>query len=99
MIHFIRTSSIAPGKVADAMAFAAEMNDYLATRHGQKMVLMVPIGGNPHRLCWHTSFASLGDMETFQAKTLSDPQYLSLLGKGTNVFIPGTAHDDIWREV
>lgn len=99
MIHFTRTSSIAPGKVADALAFAGEMTEYLSSTYGQKMQLMVPIGGNPHRLCWYTSYETLGDMEKFQARTMGDSKYLSLLGKAANIFIPGSAHDDIWRSL
>jgi hypothetical protein len=99
MIHFTRTSSVAPGKMADALAFAGEMNEYLASAHGQKMQLMMPVGGNPHRLCWYTSYENLAAMEHFQAKTMGDAKYLSILGKGAGVFIAGTAHDDIWRSV
>src|SRR3954469_1792095 len=99
MIHFTRTSSVAPGKVAEAMAFAGEMIDYLGTSHGQKMQLMLPIGGNPHRLCWYTSYDSLAEMEKFQAKTMADPKYLSILSKAAPLFNAGSAHDDIWRSV
>lgn len=99
MIHFTRTSSVAAGKMADALAFAGEMNEYLGSVHGQKMQLMVPIGGNPHRLCWYTSYENLAAMEHFQSKTMADPKYLSLLGKGAGIFIAGASHDDIWRSV
>jgi hypothetical protein len=99
MIHFTRTSSIAPGKVADALAFAGEVIEYLGSAYGQKMQLMVPVGGNPHRLCWYTSYESLGEMEKFQARTMGDAKYLSILGKASTIFIPGSAHDDIWRSL
>ncbi len=99
MIHFTRTTSIAPGKVADAMAFANEMIDYLGSAHGQQTTLMMPVGGNPHRLCWYTSYENLGEMEKFVAKTMSDPKYLAILAKAATLFIPGSAHDDIWRTV
>jgi hypothetical protein len=99
MIHFTRTSAVAPGKMADALAFAGEMNEYLSSAHGQKMQLMMPVGGNPHRLCWYTSYENLAAMEHFVAKTMSDAKYLSILGKGAAVFIAGSAHDDIWRSV
>jgi hypothetical protein len=99
MIHFTRTTSIAPGKVADALAFAGEMTEYLSSSYGQKMQLMMPVGGNPHRLCFYSSYDSLGDMEKFQSRTMGDAKYLSILGKGAGIFIPGSAHDDIWRSV
>ena len=99
MIHFTRTSSIAPGKVADAMAFAGEMTEYLGSAHGQKMQMMLPVGGNPHRICWYTSYENLGEMEKFQTKMMADPKYLTILGKAASLFIAGSAHDDIWRSV
>lgn len=99
MIHFTRTSSIAPGKVAEAMTFAGEMIEYLATAQGQKMQLMLPVGGNPHRLRWYSSYDNLGEMEKFQAKLMADAKYLSILSKSATLFIAGSAHDDIWRSM
>jgi hypothetical protein len=99
MIHFTRTTSIAPGKVADALAFAGEMTEYLSSTYAQKMQLMLPVGGNPHRLCFYTSYDSLADMEKFQSRTMGDPKYLSILGKSAGIFIPGSAHDDIWKSL
>ncbi len=99
MIHFTRTTSIAPGKVADAMTFAGEMIEYLSATQGQKMQLRLPVGGNPHRLCFYTTYASLGDMEKANVSMMADAKYLSILGKSATLFIPGSAHDDIWRSV
>lgn len=99
MIHFTRTASIAPGKMADALAFAGEVTDYLASAHDQKLQLMMPVGGNPHRLCWYSSYENLGAMEKFQAKTMADPKYLAILSKGAGIFIAGATHDDIWRSI
>jgi hypothetical protein len=99
MIHFTRTSSIQPGKVADALTFAGEMIEFISATQGQKMQLMLPIGGNPHRLRFYTSYDTLGDMEKAQATLMGDANYLSILGKSASLFIPGSAHDDIWRSV
>ena len=99
LIHFTRTTSIAPGKVAEALAFAGEMTEYLSSSYGQKMQLMMPVGGNPHRLCFYSSYDSLGDMEKFQTRTMGDAKYLSILGKGAGIFIAGSVHDDIWKTV
>ena len=97
MIHFTRTTSIAPGKVADAMTFAGEMIEYISASQNRKMELRLPIGGNPHRLCFYTSYETLADMEKAQASLMSDTKYLSILGKSAALFNPGSAHDDIWR--
>ena len=99
MIHVTRTVSIAPGKVADALAFAGEVAEYLASAHDHKMQLMMPVGGNPHRLGWYSSYENLGAMEKFQSKVMADPKYLSVLGKSAAIFIPGSVCDDIWRSI
>lgn len=99
MIHFTRTTSVAPGKMAEALAFAGEINDYLGSVHGQKMQLMLPVGGNPHRLCWSTSYENMAALDQFQARTWADPKYGAILAKGAGVFVAGAAHDDIWRSV
>jgi hypothetical protein len=99
MIHFTRTTSIAPGKVADALTFAGEMIEFITATQGQKMQLMLPIGGNPHRLRFYTSYDTLADMEKAQAAMMADAKYLSILGKSASLFIPGSAHDDIWRSL
>jgi hypothetical protein len=99
MIHFTRTSSVAPGKLADALSFAAEVTEYLGSAYGQKMQVMMPVGGNPHRICWYSSYETLGAMETFQSKTMGDSKYLAILAKAASIFIAGSVHDDIWRSM
>lgn len=97
MIRFIRTSSIAPGKLGDALAFAKQVCDFLEKEHGQKVELMMPVGGNPHRIAWRSEYSSLGALEDFQTKTMKDPKYLEILSKAAQIFIPGSANDEIWR--
>ena len=97
MIHFTRTTSIAPGKVADAMSFAGEMIEFISAKQGQKMQLMLPVGGNPHRLRFHTQYETLSDMENAQVALMADAKYLSILAKSATLFVPASAHDEIWR--
>ena len=97
MIHFTRTTSITPGKVADAMTFAGEMIEFISATQGKKMQLLLPIGGNPYRLRFYASYETLAEMEKAQAALMADAKYLSILGKSATLFIPGSAHDDIWR--
>jgi hypothetical protein len=97
MIHFTRTSSIAPGQVGPALAFAREMSEYLRTTYDLAVELHMPVGGNPNRVRWSSSYPSLAAMEDFQAKTMSDQKYLQILGKAATLFIAGSVHDEIWR--
>jgi len=99
MIRFVRTSSIAPGKVGDALAFAKQVSEFIGKHYGVKLEVMLPVGGNPHRVAWRAEYANLGAMEEFQAKIMADPKYLALLAKGGANFIAGSVNDAIWRTV
>ena len=97
MIRFVRTASIAPGKVADALAFAKEISTFISKQYGVQLQVMMPVGGNPHRIAWRAEYANLGVMEEFQAKTMADPKYQKLLASGSANFIAGSVNDSIWR--
>jgi ketopantoate hydroxymethyltransferase len=99
MIRFVRTSNIAPGRFADALAFAKEISDYIQKNSGTRVEVMLPVGGNPQRVAWRAEYENLGAMETSQMKMLADPKYLELAAKGATNFIAGSTNDVIWRTV
>lgn len=37
--------------------------------------------------------------EQFQTRSMADPQYLAILAKGSELFIPGMLGDDLWRVI
>lgn len=97
MIQLTRTSSVAPGKFAEGLAFAREMTEYLRGKYDFNGQVAVPVGGNPHRISWRSTHPSLAALEDFQGKTMQDPKYLAILSKAADIFIPGSAYDEIWR--
>jgi hypothetical protein len=97
MIRFVRTSSVAPGKLGSAISFAKQITEYIAKQFDVKMQVMLPVGGNPHRIAWRSEFVSLGAMDEFQSRLLADPKYMEMLSKGSDNFIAGSINDDIWR--
>ena len=99
MIRFVRVASVAPGKLGSALAFAKQISEFLGTQHGVKLEVMMPVGGNPHRIAWRGEYASLAAMEESQAKYMMDPKCLELLSKGGDNFIAGSVNDSIWRTV
>lgn len=99
MIRFIRTASIAPGKVGDAIAFAKQVSAFIEKKTKIKLEVIMPIGGNPHRIGWRTEYADLAALEATNGKLMSDPKYLELLSTGQNNFIAGSVNDSIWRTV
>ena len=97
MNRFVRTASVAPGKLGTSIAFAKQISEYIGQHFDVKMQVMMPLGGNPHRLAWKTDFASLSAMDEFQSKLLADPKYMEMLHKSGDLFIAGSLNDDIWR--
>jgi hypothetical protein len=97
MIRFVRTASIAPGKLGDALAFAKQISEHVHKATGVKLEVMMPVGGNPQRIAWRAEYESLGAMETAQLKTLADPKYQELVARGSSNFIAGSVNDSIWR--
>jgi hypothetical protein len=68
----MRSASIAPGKIGEAIAFAREVAKHIKERHGVTLELLMPVGGNPSRISWHASYAGLAEWEALASKILSD---------------------------
>jgi hypothetical protein len=64
MIRFVRTASIAPGRLGDSVVFAKQIVDYIGKNFGVKLEVMLPVGGNPNRIAWRTEYANLAALET-----------------------------------
>ena len=99
MIHFYRVAAIGPGKVMSAMAFAKEISVFLKEKHGLDVTVAMPVGGNPNRVGWATTYENLGALEAATAKMMMDPSYTELVRKGAENFIAGSVRDEIWRSV
>jgi hypothetical protein len=82
MIHFVRTVSIAPGKMADAIVFAKKVAAYLAKKPGIKVEVSVPVAGNPNRIGWHSLHKDLAEFESTMNKLNTDPKYAEVVRGG-----------------
>lgn len=99
MIASVRTAIIAPGKNGGAMVFARQVSTYIKEKHKTPVEVSIAVAGNPSRIAWRSTYASLAEMETFTNALLADPAYAELLVKGADLFLPGSLHDEIWRAV
>jgi hypothetical protein len=100
MIHFVRTASVASGKMADAMAFAKKIASYLAKKQpGVKIEVSVPVAGPPNRIAWHSQHRDLADFETVMNKISADSKYADLVREGATLFLPGSTNDALWRSI
>jgi NIPSNAP len=97
MIYFLRSATIAQGKLVPARQFASEIADYIETKTGTSVTVGMPIGGHANRIGWFVSYKSLAELDETQTKLLQDSEYLALTTKGADNFIAGSLHDEIWR--
>lgn len=97
MIHLTRTASVAPGEFGNALAFAKQVNEHIATTHGVTLNLLVPVGGDPNRLAWTSTYPDLGALGDLHSKLLGDRKYGEILNDGAKSFIAGSVFDQIWR--
>ena len=99
MIAFYRSAAIAPGKLANTLAFAKEVAAHITATTGTEVSIALPVGGNPNRIVWSTRHDSLADFDTMMLALMADPTYVDLLAKSADNFIPGSVHDEIWRAI
>lgn len=97
MIGLYRTAAIASGKNASAMAFAAQIASYIKEKTSVEVRVAIPIGGNPNRVAWSVLYENLGAMEKHMGALLGDSKYIEMIAKGSDNFIAGSVHDEIWR--
>jgi hypothetical protein len=99
MITFVRTATIAPGKIGEALGFAHEVAKLVEKITGLKVGVNMPVGGNPFRIAWVAAEPDLAAVEANNNKLLSNPEYMKLVESSSSLFLPGSAHDEMWRSV
>lgn len=97
MVTVTRSGAIAPGKNAEALAFAHQMKKLIKEKFGVTVELLVPVGGNPARIAFRSNYGGLGEWETLSAKLLADAEYQAAIASNSSVFLPGSVNDNIWR--
>jgi hypothetical protein len=99
MITFVRTASIAPGKVVEATTFAHEIAKLAEKITGLKVGVSMPVGGNPYRIAWVAALPDLASLEANTSKWHSNSEYMKLVVSAASYFLPGSVHDETWRSV
>jgi hypothetical protein len=99
MITFARVAAIAPDKGNEAMAFAHQTVKLIADKVGKKVSISMPIGGNPWRFLWVSTYENMAEFESTMTKLMADADYLKLLNSSGAYFIPGSTHDELWMGI
>lgn len=97
MITFVRSYSIMPGKTPEAVANAHKIRKHAKEKHGSEITLLMPIGGNPNRIAFVSTGASLAELETGLATFTADAEWQRLVADNAPNVVPGSVHDDMWH--
>jgi hypothetical protein len=99
MITFVRTDFIAPGKQAEALAFAHQIAKLAEKLTGHKVGVSIPVGGNPFRVAWVAALPDLAALESSFSKLLGNSDYMKQVESAASFFLPGKAQDEIWSSI
>jgi len=95
MVYFLRSATIAPGKLVSAMSFAREVAAHIKAKMGIGVTVGTSIGG-ANRIGWFVEYENLAKIQT---KLMQDQEYLQMVTKAGDSFVAGSLHDEIWRTV
>jgi hypothetical protein len=99
MITFVRTDFIAPGKQAEALAFAHQIAKLVEKLTGHKVGVSIPVGGNPFRVAWVLSLPDLASVESSMSKLLGNADYMKQVESAASFFLPGKTQDEMWSSI
>ena len=95
MITWIRSAAVTPGHMPDAIAFVKKASKLIENKHGIRIVVSRPIGGNPTRIFWSCQHADLQAYEREHQTINTDAEFMQMLGAASQYFMAGTTHDEI----
>ena len=97
MITFVRTRSIAPSKIAEAMAYAQQVAKLVNDKYGVPLRLNVPVGGNPDRVAFVSSHANLGEVE--DRCLIAGGRVHAAARRQRSDVSAGATHDELWMSI
>ena len=105
MIQYRRTFQISPGRQSDAIDFGREFTSAYQQVTGVHVRLTVVTTGSLGRICHSADYDSMSAWEAAETRMWADPKGVELSrrfrlhqGDGTSPFVPGTMHDEFWRD-
>lgn len=99
MITMRRTGTFPAKNFAAVLAWGREICAYSKSKFGVETTLQIPIGGNPNRICFVMNFENLASVEQAMQKSMSDPKFMEMNAKGSDICIVGSAVDELWTSV
>ena len=97
MITFVRSLTVQPGKIGEAVGWGKELVGIVKRVTGKDLALCTSFGGAIGALAWIGNYDSMAQIEDTLAKLMADREYLAAIGKAGQLAVPGSGHDQFWR--
>lgn len=94
-VRFQRTGVAAPGKSAEAMAFAAEIAEYFTATFGVTVTWGVQIGGTYLTVYWFADYDGLAQFEAVNGQQMTNQEYMAKVVRGEQLFVAGLGGDTL----
>jgi hypothetical protein len=101
-VRWMRTGRIRDNKFLEAISWGKEVSAYVEKKTGgHKIQMWVDTAGEIGTVRWTMDLPDLATVEKIQTALLTDQTYWQMLAKSAKdgLFIDGSAHDVIYREV
>jgi hypothetical protein len=95
MYSFTRTATLQTASLqAKAIGFSMELTGYLNKTYGVNLRCGAEMFGGL-QICWQMDIDSLDKMTQLFQKTMEDKNYMSMLEKGNEFWVPGSVKDTV----
>lgn len=98
MITLVRSATVLPGKLGEAIAWGKEGVAIIKRVTGKEVAFCTAFGGQISGVAWISQYDSVAQIEDDLAKLMADREYAAALTKAT-MFVPGSGHDQMWRHL
>ena len=96
MITWIRTAKTFPGLIGEGVVWAKEITAAVDHITKQKLVVCTTFGGTTGEIAWIGQYDNSAQIEDVYLKIAGDRDYQAALTKAKLLFVPGSAHDQMW---
>jgi hypothetical protein len=96
MITWIRTAKTFPGLIGEGVVWAKEITAAVDHITKQKLVVCTAFGGTTGEIAWIGQYDNSAQIEDVYLKMAGDRDYQAALTKAKLLFVPGSAHDQMW---
>jgi hypothetical protein len=96
MITWIRTAKTLPGNITEGVVWGKEIAATVRQITEKKLVVCTTFGGTTGEIAWIGQFDNAAQIEDAYLKIIADRDYQTALTKAKLLFVPGSAHDQMW---